>query len=463
MTSEGGAPHASTVTTDNFNGPKASLIGSNLLLPAPQAPSHTFKVVLIGDAGVGKTSLRARFTHGLFSPVYRATIGCDFLSRTCWLGEQGATKVVLSVWDTAGQERFRSLGASFYRGADACVLLYSDRQSLSNLTSWFDEFVARCPVDDHEVGEFTWAAVGCKKDAWKDDRPHEQEVRTLLHRIVPQRQQDSSVSTGYEVDDNGHNHHSSTSKHEPISSDPLHCDRGADAQASAHVTPSKLRVKGGRSRHCCGHDQTLASKRSNISMTTSVYHTPSSTMRGSRAIARQRSRDSLLSEDTVMPGTPSTVASSMSASSWLSHDITNEEFFADSAELAKERARGVDVFMATSPPHNPKSILARDVTTYKGGPSVFHKQDEAQQRSSSGKPPAMDKVKSIKATVTNETNGDDNVAEASKDTVTTAGGDSAYNSCMSAQSRLLSDHDFSSDGIKHFTTSAKTGEGVDEL
>jgi len=79
------------------------------------------KVVLLGDSGVGKTSLMERFVNHRFSQQYKATIGADFLSKDVTVEDKSVT---MQIWDTAGQERYQSLGSAFYRGADACLLVY---------------------------------------------------------------------------------------------------------------------------------------------------------------------------------------------------------------------------------------------------------------------------------------------------------------------------------------------------
>lgn len=86
-----------------------------------------------------------RYSTGKFTGQYKATIGADFLSKEVVVPDQfGQRRVVtLQIWDTAGQERFQSLGVSFYRGADACLLVYdiTDPHSLDNLEHWRTEFL----------------------------------------------------------------------------------------------------------------------------------------------------------------------------------------------------------------------------------------------------------------------------------------------------------------------------------
>eukprot|EP00392_Amoebophrya_sp_AT5.2_P004677 g4685.t1 len=99
---------------------------------------HLFKLVLIGDSGVGKSCLLLRFADDQFTESYITTIGVDFRFKTISVG--GKT-VKLQIWDTAGQERFRTITSAYYRGADGIVIVYdsSDRDSFNNVNSWVEE------------------------------------------------------------------------------------------------------------------------------------------------------------------------------------------------------------------------------------------------------------------------------------------------------------------------------------
>ncbi|XP_052118190.1 ras-related protein Rab7 isoform X6 [Arachis duranensis] len=101
------------------------------------------KVIVLGDSGVGKTSLMNQYVHKKFSQQYKATIGADFVTKELQIDDR---LVTLQIWDTAGQERFQSLGVAFYRGADCCVLVYDVNvmKSFDSLENWHEEFLKQC-------------------------------------------------------------------------------------------------------------------------------------------------------------------------------------------------------------------------------------------------------------------------------------------------------------------------------
>jgi Ras-related protein Rab-18 len=103
-----------------------------------EAYDHTFKLLMIGDSGVGKSSILLRFTDGTFDEDIGATIGVDFKVKFLSICNK---RIKLTVWDTAGQERFRTLTSSYYRGAQGIVLVYdvSNRASFDHLETWLNE------------------------------------------------------------------------------------------------------------------------------------------------------------------------------------------------------------------------------------------------------------------------------------------------------------------------------------
>ena len=119
------------------------------------------KVIILGDSGVGKTSLMNQYVHKRFSNQYKATIGADFLTKEVMIDDK---LVTLQIWDTAGQERFQSLGVAFYRGADSCVLVHdvTEAKSFDSLESWMDEFIAHAAPRNAE--KFPFVVLGNKAD-----------------------------------------------------------------------------------------------------------------------------------------------------------------------------------------------------------------------------------------------------------------------------------------------------------
>lgn len=126
------------------------------------------KVIILGDSGVGKTSLMHRYVNDKYSQQYKATIGADFLTKEIILEDDNNNNsninVTMQIWDTAGQERFQSLGVAFYRGADCCVLVYdvSNKKSFENIKSWRDEFLIHSNVNTPET--FPFVILGNKID-----------------------------------------------------------------------------------------------------------------------------------------------------------------------------------------------------------------------------------------------------------------------------------------------------------
>ncbi|XP_077423612.1 ras-related protein Rab-9A-like [Vanacampus margaritifer] len=126
--------------------------------------SPLFKVILLGDGGVGKSSLMNRFVSNKFDSHLFHTIGVEFLNKELELDGQSVT---LQIWDTAGQERFRSLRTPFYRGSDCCLLTFSvdDAQSFHNLVNWKKEFAYY--ADLKEPNSFPFVVLGNKLDVDK--------------------------------------------------------------------------------------------------------------------------------------------------------------------------------------------------------------------------------------------------------------------------------------------------------
>ncbi|XP_051777499.1 ras-related protein Rab-43 [Erpetoichthys calabaricus] len=109
-----------------------------LAADADEAYDFLFKIVLIGDAGVGKTCVVQRFKSGIFVERQGNTIGVDFTMKTVDI--QGK-RVKLQIWDTAGQERFRTITQSYYRSANGAIIAYdiSKSSSFHSVPRWIED------------------------------------------------------------------------------------------------------------------------------------------------------------------------------------------------------------------------------------------------------------------------------------------------------------------------------------
>ncbi|XP_020615446.1 ras-related protein Rab-8B-like [Orbicella faveolata] len=122
----------------------------------------TYKILILGDSGVGKTCLIFRFIEDVFSDSYISTIGIDCRSRVVNLD---GTKVRLQIWDTAGQERFRTLTSAYYRGAMGIILVYdiTTEDSFKHIAQWLQN------IQDNASPDVCKVLVGNKVDA-EDER-----------------------------------------------------------------------------------------------------------------------------------------------------------------------------------------------------------------------------------------------------------------------------------------------------
>ncbi len=117
---------------------------------------YTFKVIMIGDASVGKTSLTLRFISGFFLEDLKLTIGVDFYSKTTNFKDK---KVKLQIWDFGGEERFRFLLSQYCKGANGAFFLYDITKSitLDHLPDWTQN------IREH-AGDIPIMLIGSKKD-----------------------------------------------------------------------------------------------------------------------------------------------------------------------------------------------------------------------------------------------------------------------------------------------------------
>ena len=99
---------------------------------------YLFKIILIGDWGVGKSNILLRITQDAFDAESRTTIGVEFSQKVMNINQQ---KIVVQIWDTAGQDRYKAITSAYYRSASAAILVYdiSKRSSFENLQNWIKE------------------------------------------------------------------------------------------------------------------------------------------------------------------------------------------------------------------------------------------------------------------------------------------------------------------------------------
>lgn len=138
---------------------------------------HTLKVILLGDGGVGKSSLMNVFVNRKFDEQSYHTIGVEFLMKDIAINKDTYT---LQIWDTAGQERFKSLRTPFYRGADCCLLTFSldDKISFRNLSLWQKEFLYYADIKDATM--FPFVILGNKSDV-TNRQVDSEEARSWCH------------------------------------------------------------------------------------------------------------------------------------------------------------------------------------------------------------------------------------------------------------------------------------------
>ncbi|KAF6212694.1 hypothetical protein GE061_013220 [Apolygus lucorum] len=120
---------------------------------------YQFRLILIGDSTVGKSSLLKYFTDGKFAEVSDPTVGVDFFARL--IEVRNGTRIKLQLWDTAGQERFRSITKSYYRNSVGALLVYDicNKESFDHIPDWMTE--AKRYIEPHNP---VFALVGCKLD-----------------------------------------------------------------------------------------------------------------------------------------------------------------------------------------------------------------------------------------------------------------------------------------------------------
>lgn len=187
--------------TGEKRGRSGSMLGYEAKYPPLQfienlatQPDYVFKILVVGNSYVGKSSFLMRLCTNAFSARYSSTIGVDFYSKALKVDER---IISLQLWDTAGQERFQSVTKAYYRGAQGVILMYdiSQEESFIAVKSWINSIQEN--VDKMPTGLML---IGNKQDL---DEQNEREVSTetgeTFAKIYGAQFLETSAKTGYNV------------------------------------------------------------------------------------------------------------------------------------------------------------------------------------------------------------------------------------------------------------------------
>lgn len=154
----------------------AASSGCSKMASANAEYDYLFKVLLVGDAGVGKSCLVRRFSEDAFSDAYKVTVGVDFKIKTVELERK---TIKLQLWDTAGEERFYSITSCFYRGAHGIIVVYdvTKQKSFDNVKTWFRE------VERNASQHVCKLLVGNKNDLTADKVVDYNEAKTFAEQL----------------------------------------------------------------------------------------------------------------------------------------------------------------------------------------------------------------------------------------------------------------------------------------
>lgn len=155
-----------------------------------------FKMVIIGDASTGKSSLLRRYCENTFDENYKCTVGVDFQIKILKMPDQRIVK--LQIWDTAGQERFKVMTKSYYRSAKACLIIYdiTRRETFNNVKTWAEQYSQSNPTGRHSV-----MILGNKKDLDDQRQVGSTEGQNLADEIGCAFQEVSAKEGGEEINE----------------------------------------------------------------------------------------------------------------------------------------------------------------------------------------------------------------------------------------------------------------------
>jgi Ras-related protein Rab-1A len=107
-------------------------------------PIIILKILILGDSGVGKTSILIKYINNKFDESHIATIGVDYMDKTI---KYKNINVKLQIWDTSGQEKFRSIARNFYRNSDAIFIVFdlNNKDTYNSIKQWINDVEEYCP------------------------------------------------------------------------------------------------------------------------------------------------------------------------------------------------------------------------------------------------------------------------------------------------------------------------------
>ena len=154
-----------------------------------------YKIVLIGDASTGKSSLLRRYCENTFDENYKCTVGVDFQIKILKINEK---IVKLQIWDTAGQERFKTMTKTYYRNARACLIVYdlTRRETFDHVKVWAEQYMQDNPGKNNSV-----IILGNKKDLKDRRQVSLREGETLANEIGCLFKEVSAKEGGDEIEE----------------------------------------------------------------------------------------------------------------------------------------------------------------------------------------------------------------------------------------------------------------------
>ena len=137
----------------------------------------SMKIIVIGNGKVGKSTLAVKFVKNIFTTEYKQTLGVDFLNIKKYIKKIDQT-IDFYIWDTAGQDHFNAITRRYYRGADACLIVFAinDKESFNEVKNWHKKMTNEC-------GEIPTALVMSKIDLKSEQKVSEEDAEKLSKEL----------------------------------------------------------------------------------------------------------------------------------------------------------------------------------------------------------------------------------------------------------------------------------------